>query len=261
MGIQIIHKTEGDYTVTTNFSGLKTGTYNVDATANRNIVTADVLDYDGNLGNYALIWKKITIAHTQNHDIDATGSKQCEESTNPMGCSADPLTYSVNSIFRSTCTRTVEFYLTYKINGQKFEKLLCTCTEQYVGVNSSIGGVTSASALHSYDGTRVWGVSIQVSEEFIVYQFRKEIPSDKYREEPLPDFGDHYDSCYGLESWNTDKDEHSLWKLQSFVVGLINIKDGVGSEVGYLKEEEYTLGEEGSMLSRDDIYSVGVVNT
>ena len=111
----------------------------------------------------------------------------------------------------------------------------------------------------TYNGTRVWGVSIQANEDFIVYQFKKEVPSDRYRETPLPNFGDNYDSCYGLESWTTDRDEHDLWKHQGYVVGLINVADGVDSEVGYLKEEEYSVGEEGNLLSQNEVYSTGIV--
>lgn len=247
MGTEIVHTANGDYTVTTTYNGLMQGVYNVSATASRSIVTADVLDYDGYMGNYALIWKKVTISHNQTQTGSGTAQTVCSYHETPLPVD-NVLVYDDTSAFTTSCTRTVDFYLTYNIAGKKFEKLLCSCSEQ--------GSDTS----HSYSGTRVWGASIQVKDDFIVYQFRKEVPSDRYKSASLPNFLDGYDSCYGFESWTTDRDEHDLWKLESFIVGLINIKDGVGSKVGYLKEEEYTLGEEGSMLSRDEVYSVGVVN-
>lgn len=250
MPTEIISTPNGDYTVTTESSGFKQGSYNVNAVATRNIVTADVLDYDGYLGNYALIWKKITISHTQQQTTTAAGSRTAAYTNQAWGDGMEPITYSVDSKFTSTCTRQVDFYLTYKVNGQKVDKLICSCTIQASGGDN-----------HTYTGTRVWGVSIQVKENFIVYQFRKEVPAEKYKTSPIPPFGNGYDGCYGFESWMTDRNENDLWKLQSNVVGLINIADGVGSEVGYLKEEEYTVGEEGNSLSIGEVYSTGVVNT
>jgi hypothetical protein len=259
--VDIYPTPKGDYTVTTTFNGYLNGVYSVNSTADRNIITADVLDYDGNLGNYALIWKKVTITHKQIQSINAAGLKVCDTFTmNPWGCSGNAINYTTTDVFTATSSRLVEFYLTYKVKGEKFDKLLCSCTENYSGTLRVEGGVVTKNVVRTYDGTRVWGVSIQVSGNFIVYQFRKEIPSDKYRNESLPEFGDNYDSCYGLESWMTDKNEHYLWKLYSNVVGLINIADGVDSEVGYLKEEEYTVGEEGNSLSIGEVYSTGIVN-
>ena len=90
-------------------------------------------------------------------------------------------------------------------------------------------------------------------------QFRKEIPADIYRSLPVPPFGNGYDGCYGFESWMSDREDNYLWKLYSNVVGLINISDDVGSDIGYLKEEEYTVGEEGNSLSASEVYSTGII--
>jgi hypothetical protein len=253
MPTEIITTPNGDYTVTTNSSGSKQGSYSVGATVTRSIVTADVLDYDGYKGNYALIWKKITISHSQEQVTTASGSRSADYTNQAWGDGPQPITYGVTSNFTSVCTRQVDFYLTYKVNGQKVDKLICSCTIRSAHTNDD-------TESHSYEGTRVWGVSIQVKDDFIVYQFRKEVPAEKYKTSPVPPFGNGYDGCYGFESWMTDRDENDLWKLQSNVVGLINIADGVGSEVGYLKEEEYNVGEEGNSLSIGEVYSTGVVN-
>lgn len=252
MTTQIITTPNGDYTVTTESSGSKEGSYSVNATASRNIVTADVLDYDGYKGNYALIWKKITITHSQRQITTAAGSRSASYTNQAWGDGMEPITYSVSSNFTSTCTRQVDFYLTYKVNGQKVDKFICSCT-----IRSSHPNNDSES--HTYEGTRVWGVSIQVTDKFIVYQFRKEVPADVYRSLPVPPFGNGYDGCYGFESWMSDREDSYLWKLYSNVVGLINIADGVDSEVGYLKEEEYTVGEEGNSLSQSEVYSTGII--
>lgn len=242
-----------DYEITITEHSEKSGSYTVDATVNRNIVTADVLDYDGYLGNYALIWKKITVAHTQQQDITASGSETSENyEGSPFGDMDWDIQFNVNDNYTSNSTRTVEFWLTYKINGQKFDKLLCTCT--MLSTASKVGAVTTGS--QSFSGERVWGASIQVYSDFIVYQFRKEEPIDGLNR----NWGGGYDGNYSFENWMIDRDENSLWKLKSHIVGLINIADGVDSEVGYLKEEEYTVGEEGNVLSSGEIYSVGVVN-
>lgn len=246
-----------EYTVTESHSGSKSGSYNVNAGANRRIVTADVLDYDGYDGNYALIWKKITITHAQTQTIVATsqdpsqyhaycGTPWCDQSL------AWTLTYDKDDHFTSNSTRTVEFWLTYKVKGQRFDRLICTCSMQ--SDNSKVNGTISMS--QTFSGTRVWGVSIQAHADFIVYQFKKEDVVDGANRV----WGDGYDGNHGFESWMTDRDENPLWKIKSHIVGLINISDGADSVVGYLKEEEYIDGAEGNPLIGYDIYSVGVVN-
>jgi hypothetical protein len=242
------------YEETITETGTKTRSYTVNATASRNIVTADVLDYDGYNGNYALIWKKITISHSQsqidsvasnNPDFDYCNGPWCDEAWTWR------LTYTDDKKFNSTSTRKVEFYLTYKVNGTITHKLLCTCNME--AVDSLINSATSHS--QTFSGERVWGCSIQVNADFIVYQFRKEVPVDGASRT----WGGGYDGNLSFEGW-IEKDDVDLWKLKSHVVGLINISDGVNSEVGYLKEEEYDVGEEGNMLSSTEIYSVGVIN-
>jgi hypothetical protein len=245
-----------DYVITTTMSSTKSGTYTVTATANRNIVTADVLDYDGYMGNYALIWKKITITHSQKNDTTATTESWggAIYVNAPFGDMSSPPTYIPHEKFDSKATRTVEFYLTYCIDGKKVDKLLCSCSMEATYVSET----DVDSILHqTFTGERVWGCSIQVSAEFITYQFRKEIPasSDEIN------WGGGYDGNCTFESWMSDRDENSVWKMKSNVVGLINILDGADSEVGYLKEEEYALGAAENPLSSGHIYSVGVVNT
>jgi hypothetical protein len=254
MGTAVYHTIYGDYTVTTEFAGTKSGSYEVNASMSRDIVTADVLDYDGYGDNYALIWKKITISHSQSQLISASATPVSYfpgDSTN--------LTYDQNNgRFNSSSVRTVEFYLTYKVNGVKTDKLLCTCS--MTSTHSLINAVSAHD--QTYTGERVWGCSIQVHSDFIVYQFRKEEPNVEAEVNWGGGFGwgGGYDGNLSFESWTVDKEERELWKLKSHIVGLINIKDGVDSEVGYLKEEEYTVGEEGNSMSSIDIYSVGVVN-
>lgn len=241
-----------DYEITITSHSTKNGTYSVDATVSRNIVTADVLDYDGYRGNYALIWKKITITHTQRQLTSASGEIEANEYDNQAYGDLDWLIpYTVDSNFTSNATRTVEFYLTYSINGTKFDKLLCTCT---MGSTYSKHGDEGVSS-QVFSGERVWGCSIQVNADFITYQFKKEVPVDGLNR----NWGGQYDGNYTFESWMIDRDEVSLWKLKSHVVGLINVNDGLDSEVGYLKEEEYDVGE--NQLNSSEIYSIGVVNT
>lgn len=254
MGTDVYHTIYGDYTVTTDFSGTKSGSYEVSASMNRDITTADVLDYDGYGDNYALIWKKITVTHTQGQTISAAATPVDYfpgESTNIVYDQS-------NDRFNSSSTRLVEFYLTYKIKGVKVDKLLCSCS--MTSTHSLINAVASHD--QAYTGERVWGTSIQVFSDFIVYQFRKEIPNAAADVNWGGGFGwgGGYDGNLSFESWMVDKEERELWTLKSHIVGMINIADGVDSEVGYLKEEEYTVGEEGNPMSSIDIYSVGVVN-
>lgn len=249
-----------EYEVTITEHSEKSGTYNVNATVNRDIITADVLDYDGYEGNYALIWKKITITHSQRQTIAATSQPwngQNYYSGTAWGDEVLPLSFDKDDRFTSRSTRTVEFWLTYKVNGQKFDKLICTCT--MLSTYSKTGPLESVTS-QTFEGERVWGVSIQVHNDFIVYQFRKEVPVDGLDRNWGGSDGGDYDGNYSFESWMIDRDEVYLWKLKSHVVGLINIADGMDSKVGYLKEEEYSVGEEGNVLSSGEIYSVGVVN-
>lgn len=242
-----------DYEITTTESASQSGSYNIEATANRNIVTADVIDYDGLGENYAVIWKKITIAHSQSQTIDATGSATGNYENAPY----DDLeiTYNVADNFTSLSNRKVEFYLTYKVGGVKYDRLICTC--EMVSTHTLVGSENNTS--QSFSGERLWGVSIQVYSDFIVYQFRKEEPVDGLNRNWGGSEGGSYDGNYAFESWMVDRDETLLWKFKKHVVGLINIADGVDSEVGYLKEEEYDVGEEGNLLTETEIYSVGVI--
>lgn len=244
-----------DYEVTEVQTGTKSGSYTVNAEANRAIETADVLDYDGYKGNYALIWKKIKITHTQSQTINASGELSLNYCGTPYCDQSLAITipYSVDDRFTSGSTRTVEFWLTYKVNGKKFDKLICSCS--MTSTNSKLNSDINMS--QTFEGTRLWGVSIQVYFDFIVYQFKKEVPVDGANRT----WGDGYDGNHAFESWMTDRDEASLWKLQSHVVGLINVADGVDSEVGYLKEEEYTDGADGVPFLNVDVYSTGIINT
>jgi hypothetical protein len=243
-----------DYEITTVKQSQRDGSNSMIANVSRNIVTADVLDYDGLNGNYALIWKKITIAHTQKQTIDNTGIPESftEYYNDPYGgMSMLPIDYNTVSLFTSDATRKVDFYLTYKVNGEKFDKLICSCSMTAKYSHS----LDANSASQTFEGERVWGVSIQVNHNFIVYQFKKEVPVNGENRA----WGGQYDANYGFESWMVDRDEHYLWKLKSHIVGLINIADGVDSAVGYCKEEEYNVGEEGSVLSSGEVYSVGTI--
>lgn len=242
-----------DYDITITEHSEKSGSYTVEATASRNLITADVLDYDGYDGNYALIWKKVTVAHTQRQDISASGGMTSESyEGSPFGDGDWLIDFNEADNFTSNSVRTVEFYLTYKVGGVKTDKLICTCTMNSIA--SKVGAVTTGS--QTFEGERVWGCSIQVYSDFIVYQFRKEEPVDGLNR----NWSGGYDGNYAFESWMIDRDENPLWKFKKHVVGLINISDGVDSEVGYLKEEEYDVGEEGNLLTETEIYSVGVIN-
>ncbi len=233
------------YDIVTTSGGTRSGSYTINAVASRNIVTADVLDYDGYKGNYALIWKKITIAQTQSYNITGVGAGTAGYNNSWLGTGT--INWAGSTVWATNATRKVEFYLTYKINGVKTDKLLCTCEMVSSG---------PTPYAQSFSGERVWGVSIQVGEKFITYQFRKEEPVDG----ATRNWGGSvtYDGHYAFESWLTDDDEVELWKFKSHVVGLVNINDGSDSEVGYLKEQEYNAGAEGSVMAGSEVYSVGV---
>jgi hypothetical protein len=223
------------------------------ATVNRSIITADVLDYDGYQGNYALIWKKITIGHKQGWDWETTSQYESDANycNGPTDMALDHLMEIVGTsdVFTSLSERLVEFYLTYKIGETKTDKLLCSCN--MVSNYKSTGSVVTES--HVLTGERVFGASIQVSNDLIAYTFKKETPTGKLN------YKQAYDGSYSFENWNADYDENAVWGSAKHIVGLININDGMGSAPGYLKEVEYQQEEEGNLLSSAEIYSVGVV--
>jgi hypothetical protein len=248
------------------------GGYDIVAKMTRRIVTAEVLDYDGMNGNYALIWKKITCEQSQvykeeiNFEHYQSDEPNCfyryigpsvgllEKDMIPEGVISD----------KSESIREVEFYLTYKVTGEdengisvivKKDILLATCnmtTDYYTGTNlSGISESQPTSKNHTLEGERVYVPSIQVSDNFIVYYYQLEIPTGFLNSHQ------GYDGNYAFESWTSDHDENLVWAFSKHIVGLININDGMGSTVGYRKEEQYETGNEDCLLSVRDVYAVG----
>jgi hypothetical protein len=96
----------------------------------------------------------------------------------------------------------------------------------------------------------MYGVSMQATEEFIVYSY--ELQNCVFVPPLGVGAGYIYDSPVNLEDWNTNQLGDPLWERSKQVVGLINIKDGVASAEGYRKHQEFE-------ILNPQQYAVGVV--
>ena len=224
------------------FSVIKTkdetlGTYtqqeNVTATALRTVNTFEVLDYDSLGANYALIYKAIAIQHNQSQvytraNEPYSGAVYIQYLYNNGNLPASALVlHNETDEFTATGTRTVTYKLHYKIGDAIFKVDLATCT------------ITSDVSSYTLTGERLYGVSMQVSEKFITYAFEKHTAN---LTGPLgAGTGYPYDSPRNLEDWNVNQLGEPIWTRSKQVIGLINIADGVGSDIGYLKQEEYDI--------------------
>jgi hypothetical protein len=216
----------------------------ISATAQRSLHTFEVLDYDVFNGNYALIYKDIQISHSQSLAIkrecvpyEGDIYVQFEYSNGVLPASATEL-HNESEETVSRGTRTVTWKLHYKINGNIFSVDLAT-------FNCSNDGVDLTAS-----GQRIYGISMQATEEFIVYSY--ELQNCIFAPPLGVGTGYIYDSPFNLEDWNTNQLGDTLWERSKQVVGLINIKDGVASDEGYRKHQEYDI------LSPQQ-YAVGVV--
>ena len=223
----------------------------ISAVANRSINTFEVLDYDNNSnGDYALIYKDIAITHNQSVSIERQNTPyngdvyvQLYYNNGELPLSATEL-HNVSQNTESSGTRTVTYKLHYKIKGENTDE------DKIFSIDLAILTVNSNGINQSANGQRIYGVSIQASEKFIVYSY--DLDSCIYDGTPLG-YGDgfNYDSPMNIEDWNYNGLGTLIWERSKRVIGLININDGVGSAIGYHTQEEYEVLEMAQ-------YSVGV---
>jgi hypothetical protein len=221
----------------------------VAATAARTVKTFEVLDYDSLGANYAIIYKSIEIQHNQSQDysranepFDGNVYIQYLYSNGNLPASALVL-HNETDEFSSTGTRKVTYMLHSSTGiildgvnlGSKLP--LATCN------------ISNNLSEYTMTGERIYGVSIQISDRFIVYSFEKHTAAFGGLGSGA---GYPYDSPRNLEDWNVNQLGEPIWTRNKQVVGLINIADGVGSEIGYLKQEEYDI------LSPNQ-YGVGII--
>jgi hypothetical protein len=213
----------------------KTGTRTTTAVAKRDYTTAQVTDYDGLNGNYAIFWKRISISDEQGWRYQQTQSAADE--TYHHG---DALwVYNDSGIYTCSGTRTVEFMFTYSVMGLRTDLILATCT-----VHSQSPGLSNPLVDHTVEGERVYGVSLQCNEEFITYTYE----IDKVKLTTPFSIG-MYDGPQNIEDFNFDFGGNDIWTLSKRMAGIINIDDGAGSTPGYKEEFEVDIPQ--------TVYSIG----
>ena len=235
----------------------KTGFYSMTANVVRSIETAEVIDYDGYNGNYALFWKKISINFSQGWSKKKTMVPFHLDNVyynNPWDdvIYDKAMKYTGPEQITTKAVRTVNYYLSYKID-KKIDRLLATCTMETDSIEDLVF-LTSDYQIKSLAGNRIYGTSLQVDNKHIVYTHELGQVAEK------PDWiGLHgYDGNYSFENWNEDASGKPLWTFDKRVVGIINIADGI-SDVGYLYEQVYDVMDSKNLLS-PTVYGVGSVN-
>jgi hypothetical protein len=229
-------------------SSTKTLTQTKAATATRNINTFEVLDFDSHDESYAVIYKKIHIEHTQVYNYADACDPFVSDS---MYCQPDytsqytiPMVHHITSGFTSIASRSVTYKLAYKIKNP--------VTGAFVtgSIDLATCNVSASEITQTASGQRIYGVSIQITDEFICYAF--EIDTIDVAKVIDVDPADRYDGPVNVEDLNFDHANAEIWTRRGHVVGLVNINDGVGSIVGYNYSKEYDI------LNKQQ-YSVGVV--
>lgn len=216
----------------------ESGTRTTNAAVTRNYTTAEVIDYDGYDGNYALFWKRITIqdqqawVYSQNYD-EPKDYERYDQGLFIGRSLTEPGAFTANG------TRMIEFMLSYKINGTRTDILLTTCI-----VKSKSPGFENPLTDHLVTGERIYGVSLQVNDEFITYTY--EIDKVKLT---TPFSVGMYDGPQSIEDFNFDFGGNDIWELSKRMAGIINIDDGVESTPGYKEEFEVDLPQ--------TVYSIG----
>jgi hypothetical protein len=230
------------------------GTYikrdSIHALATRNLTTFEVLDYDTFAGNYILIYKEISITHRQESTIER-GNTPFDGNVYIQllysnGILPDSALYMHNDSekFTSIGTRTVVYKLHYSIkcpecpDGKPFSVTLATLV------------VTNDMSEYTLSGERVYGVSLQVCDKYMVYAF--ELHKNKFTSGTIGGLAYNYDSPRNLEDWNVGGSGGLIWERYKQIVGMINVNDGKGSDVGYIKQKDYDILDPHQ-------YSVGVV--
>jgi hypothetical protein len=217
------------------------GTYvqseSIEALASRVVHTFEVLDYDIYEGNYALIYKDIGISHQQKQTYEKGNDPysgavyyQVLYQNGELPASA-LLLHNDSQEFTSIGTRVVTYKLHYKIkDGDEFKTF---------SVDLATLTVSNNKCDYQATGQRIYGVSMQVTDEFIVYSF--ELHECAFNGVLGVGAGYNYDGPINLEDWNVNQLKVPIWTRSKQVVGLININDGVGSSIGYRFQEEYDI--------------------
>lgn len=230
--------------------GSYTQSETVTAKTARSVNTFEVLDYDSH-GDYALIFKSICIKHSQTQicaraNTPYTGPVYIQYLYSNGSLPASALVLAnTHDDFMSQGERTVTYKLHYKIGDKPFTVDLATCT------------IASDMNTYTVVGQRIYGVSIQVIPgKFISYSYELH---DACYATPRAGLGDAYDSPRNIEDWNVNQLNEAMWTRSKQVVGLININDGLGSEVGYRKHEEYDILTVVPSVIPPNQYGVGVI--
>lgn len=224
--------------------GSSSRTETITATAGRNVICVEVLDFDSMQGLpqvdlFIVFYKKISIAHSQTNSYVRSASsapvgpsKQTQHFPFASGFGAPTETFTANG------TRKVEYYVAYKIGDNPLEKV------KLAEFNSSLTSPGGA-LVHSGSGDRLWGVSCQLNEDLIVYHYQKE---EYLNNGTAP----AYDSPMNFEDISF-QGTTKLWDPKKIVVGVINVSHEMASKAG-LAHERFEFDPAATEL----IYSVGL---
>lgn len=210
--------------------------------ATRAMVGFAVLDFDSltnvtiNNAPYhvvAMIYKKITVAHSQTKEFDVT-----DTNTDPSNAiklfhvSSAPIqaaTYTTD-LFKYFGTRKVEYEFVIVVNGEKhtYPTLNTLNSEvsgsydikgRYDDLTNNAGTPESIGPTHTISGNRLFGVSVYVGSNYCVFSYDEETLVSTY------DIGSTYDSPMNFEDWNTDSIGNTVWEKSERVVGCVNFKN------------------------------------
>jgi hypothetical protein len=239
------------------FYSHRTGSKAGNATTARVSKTFEVIDYDSLEGCYAVAYKSIAISHTQTWQRTeiapafTSSALYCQPGWNLI--SLCPLTYTVTDVQTSIASRIITYKLYYKIKNYKVPGTFITNS-----IDLAICTINAVDGVQTVSGQRVYGMSIQISEEFICYSYEL---GDVAITTPI-NLGNTmiYDGPVKLEDWNYDKSipAQPIWLRNKHVVGLINIKDGKNSTVGYTASKTINLTEELKETFTPEQYATGV---
>jgi hypothetical protein len=182
-------------------------TLNVVATAQRNILAVEVLDFDSHPnGNFIVFYKKITITHTQNSSATSSGSSAPQGPTREAYRFPWPGTGAPAESFQVTGTRKVEYFLFWQNAAGKNEKV------KLAEFNSTVSG-DGANLFHTATGQRIYGVTCQVSRNMIAYHYLLET----YAGTPS---APAYDSPMNFEDYSYQGNVRQ-WTPANIVVGCV----------------------------------------
>jgi hypothetical protein len=224
--------------ITNEETGTRKLEQNIAANTERNQKTFEVLDYDSFGNNYALIYKSVEIVHLQTFKQKIIGSgnggyHQPGWGTLDMVC---PLTLTATSEETSAASRIVTYKLHCKIVSIVDGKEVITLVKKDLTTCS----IVANDSIQTLSGDRIYAPSIQVTDKFITYSYEYDIMQSR---QPNVNAA-RYDGAINLEDWNYDVLNQLIWQRTKHIVGLININDGSGSDVGHDGTREYaTTGE------------------